>query len=100
MLSNTFDTANDDYLPLSAVYSSNDIDLTAGELLEIEILYAERLGDSKIKLFWESNSQAYELIESEYFFNVLNSRNTPHEFEVVPAPTNETTTTLVDVAAI
>ena len=87
-------------MPLSAVYSSNDVDLVAGELYSIEVLYAERLGDSKIKLFWESNSQPYELIESERFYNVLNSRNTPHLFEVIPAPTNETTTTLVDVAAI
>jgi|LauGreDrversion4_2_1035121.scaffolds.fasta_scaffold2386176_1 hypothetical protein len=66
-------------------------------MLSIEIRYAEKLGDSKIKLYWESDSQAFELIESQYLYNVLNSQKTPYQFTVIPASTNETTSYLVDL---
>jgi len=66
-------------------------------MFPLEIRYAEKLGDSKIKLYWESDSQVFELIESQYLYNVLNSQKTPYQFTVIPASTNETTSYMVDL---
>ena len=73
IMENKFNTTNENYLPQSAYFSSEDLDLVADKMLSFEIRYAEKLGDSKIKLYWESDSQAFELIESQYLYNVLNS---------------------------
>jgi hypothetical protein len=62
--------------------------------LTLELLYVERLGDSKIKLLWESDSQPLEIVPSERLYNLLNSETTPFEFTVIPAMTNQTTSTL------
>ena len=75
-------------MPQSAYFSSADIDLVKDVFYTIEIKYAEGLGLSKIKLFWESDSQKFELISSEKLSNLLNSATTPFLFEVVPASTN------------
>jgi hypothetical protein len=62
ILENRFDTTNENSLPQNAYFSSADLDLVGDQMLSLEIRYAEKLGDSKIRLFWESDSQAFELI--------------------------------------
>ena len=55
IISNTFDLA-DNSLPKSAYFASADIELVADKLLSLEVTYAERLGSTYIKLFWESDT--------------------------------------------
>lgn len=82
--------------PTSAFFASNDIDLKAEELYDIEITYAERLGQTKLRLMWESDSQVFEVVGSDSLFNTLNSSLTPFLFTVNPAATNETACHLLD----
>lgn len=65
--------------------------------MRIEIRYAQKLGDSKIKLFWESDSQPFEIVKSENLYYKTNSEKTPFLFTVKSGATNETTTQLVDI---
>jgi len=66
----------------SAIYASADIVVDKGQLYEIEIQYAERLGGTKLKLLWESDSQQLEVIKKEKLFYKLNSADTPYSFVV------------------
>lgn len=59
--------------------------------------YSEKLGDSKIRLMWQSDSQPFEVINQEQLYSQLNSGKTPYLFRVVPASTNQTTSTLETV---
>jgi hypothetical protein len=68
----------------------------AEELYDIEITYAERLGQTKLRLMWESDSQVFDVIGSDRLFNTLNSSLTPFLFKVNPAATNETACHLID----
>lgn len=67
----------DGTVPVSAFFASSDLVLKAGELVSLRILYAESTGDSKIRLFWESDSQPFALVASEFLFNTLYSSTTP-----------------------
>lgn len=83
-------------MPDSAYFASDDIDLTAEELYAIEVAYAERLGQTTFVLYWESDSQELDKVPSSALYNTLNSENTPYQFTVIPAATNETQCHLYD----
>ena len=84
----------DGTIPANAYFASNDIWLTQGALVSLRIEYSESLGDSKLRLFWESDSQPFALVASDYLYNTLYSQTTPFSFVVLPVATNETTTTI------
>lgn len=90
IVSNYFNSQNDASQPLSAYFSSADIDLVQGQLYYIEIKYADKNGLSKIKLLWESDSQPFTIVDSKSLFNKLNSQTTPYSFTVIPASSNQT----------
>ena len=62
----------------SAIYASADIVVDREQLYDIEIQYAERLGGTRLKLLWESDSQQLEVIKKEKLFYKLNSADTPY----------------------
>jgi len=49
---------------------------------------------------WESDSQPFEVISEDNYFNELNVAATPYLFSVVPAATNATESQIVDLAAV
>lgn len=67
----------DGTVPVNAFFASSDLVFKAGELVSLRILYSESTGDSKIRLLWESDSQPFALVPSEYLFNTLFSSTTP-----------------------
>lgn len=71
-----------------------DIDFVKDTFYGITLLFAEKFGPTKIKLYWESDSLDYQIIPSTYLYNVLYSSNTPVTFTVIPDTTNATTTAL------
>lgn len=75
---------------LGSYFQSQEVYLTKGQLYEIEVKFAKKLGASMIKLIWESDSQSFEVIPSARFFNQLNSAESPYLFMVVPASTSAT----------
>ena len=58
---NAFDVGNGDTgeLPASSYFASVDLELVKDELYSIEITYAERIGQTKLVLYWESDSQVF-----------------------------------------
>ena len=97
IIENKFNTTTGSDQPLSAFFTSNNIDLVAGQFYKLKITYAEKLGLTKLKLFWESDSQEFEIISSDQLYNLLNSQYTPYLFTVIPAVTNETKSFLGDL---
>lgn len=73
--------------------------MTQDQLYTIQVNYSKALGPSKINLYWESDSQDFDLISSDYLYFELNSGYTPFSFQVVPASTNQTTSYLNNYAA-
>lgn len=57
-------------------------------MYKLEVRFSKKLGDSMIKLMWESDSQAFEVISAKNFYNKLNSAATPFLFTVIPAATD------------
>lgn len=85
----------------SAMYASQDIKVeNVEQLYEIQIVYAERLGGTKLKLLWESDSQQLALVSKEKLFYKLNSADTPYQFVVQPTITSPSNTHLVDIAPL
>ena len=70
--------------------------MNAGELQQLEITYAERLGSTSFKLYWESDTQVFEPVSSDALYHTLNSEMTPYTFTVIPAVTNSTACHLYD----
>ena len=58
--------------------------------------YAERIGSTLIKLFWESDSELFGEVPSDMLYHTLNSEYTPYTFTVLPTSTNETACHLYD----
>jgi hypothetical protein len=50
-----------------------DINVVKNELYDIEIKYAKMLGETTIKMYWETDSKDREIIPSRYLYNKLNS---------------------------
>ena len=98
VIMNAFDVGNGDTgeLPASSYFASVDLELVKDELYSIEITYAERIGQTKLVLYWESDSQVFAKVPTDYLFHTLNSVETPFTFTVEPAATNETMSHLVD----
>ena len=97
VVQNSFDSET--LLPNSAYFPSQDLDMRAG-LVKIELRYAEQLGSSKLRLFWESNSQPFAEIPAQNFYYTLHSRHTPFNFHVRPASTNQTTSYIAELDLI
>jgi hypothetical protein len=98
ILQNLFSST--DVEPHSAFFKSKPVNLRKGELVSITLEYFEMLGDSKIKLLWQSDSQPFGLVESAQLWHLLNSETTPYEFTVLPASTNETTSFVADLPQV
>lgn len=67
-----------------------DVEMDNNVLYEIELRYANKIDETKIQFFWESDSREKEIIKSQYFYSTLNSQTTPFPFDVVADTTNET----------
>lgn len=65
-----------------------DIWLDANVPVPITLRYAQKLGETKVRLLWESDLMERALIDSEHLFHTLGSQTTPHLFTVIPASTN------------
>lgn len=97
IISNRFELTNESSLPTSAYFESMELNLVKGQMYTLHLSYAERSGPSKFKLLWESDSQPFEIIKATQLYNKLNSEKTPFLFKVIPAQTNQTTSTLVEL---
>lgn len=64
ILSNEFNTTNLNELPHSAFFKSQEINLNSGYLYKLEVRYAEKISLSKVKLYWESDSQPFSVVGS------------------------------------
>lgn len=67
-----------------------DIWLDAGVLVSIDLRYAQKLGETKVQLLWETDSMEKVVIDEEYLYHTLGSQTTPFTFLVIPASTNGT----------
>jgi hypothetical protein len=94
---NSFDSET--LLPHSAYFPSKDLDMTAG-LVKLELRYAEQLGSSKLRLFWESNNKPFAEIPAQNYYYTLHSKHTPFNFHVRPASTNQTTSFIAELDLI
>ena len=47
--------------------------------------YAQKLGETKIRLLWENDSMEKTVVAKEYLYHVLGSQTTPFDFSVIPA---------------
>lgn len=73
-----------------------DVSLKKDTFTDIRLKYAERLGQTKLRLLWESDSRNLEVIPSEYLYNELYSSLTPFLFNCIPSITNSTTSGLIN----
>ena len=64
-------------VPNSAYFATPDLELIADELVTLEVIYAERLGQTLFSLYWESDSQELQKIPSSSLYHTLNSEETP-----------------------
>lgn len=67
-----------------------DIWLEADELVSIELRYAQKLGETKVRLLWETDRMEKVVIDEEHLYHTLGSQTTPLIFTVEPASTNGT----------
>jgi hypothetical protein len=68
--------------------------LEEGQFVPFEMTYAQRLGDTKIRLLWANDFMEKTIITSEYLYHTLGSWTTPYQFLVIPATTNASFSTL------
>ena len=73
---------------------SADIWLEQGSRVPITLRYAEKLGPTKLRLLWESDSMARVVIPPECLYHTLGSQTTPFPLSVNPAPTVATASSL------
>ena len=73
----------------SSGYNYADYVLTKDRLYPLTLQYAERIGSSEIKLYWESFLLDKEIIPKTYLYNTLYSENTPITLVVEPLDTSE-----------
>ena len=76
-------------IPSSGDYYA-DYTLTEGSLYSLTLQYAERIGSSEVKFYWESDQLNKEIIPKTYLYNTLYSENTPITLVVQPLDTSET----------
>lgn len=83
-------------------YFSSDkvLDLEAGQLYSLQVKFAKKLGSTKFKLLWESNSQGFGVISKEHLYNLQNSESTPYLFTVLPAQSSKTTSLFASLAQV
>ena len=79
--------------------SYTDIWLVADELVPLELKYAQKQGETKISMQWESDSMLLQEISSDYLLHTLGSETTPFDITVLPANTNATFSHLEDDVA-
>ena len=65
-----------------------DIILVEGTLYDIYLEYVEMIGKSEVRLRWESDQIARQVIPKEYLYNELYSESTPITLVVQPLPTS------------
>lgn len=72
----------------SAGLAYADVVLEKGTQHDIKVEYAERIGQSDVKLYWESDQLMKQIIPSQYLFNTLYSESTPMTLVVQPRSTS------------
>jgi hypothetical protein len=78
----------------SAQVHSADIWLEEGNLVPIALRYAEKLGPTKLRLLWESDTMERVVIPPESLYHTLGSQTTPFPFLVIPALSDAATSSL------
>lgn len=94
-----FPTESDESLSSKVDLESSrysDIWLEQGSLVPISLKYAQKLGPTKIRLLWESDSIVKTVIEKVYLFHTLGSQTTPFALVVSPAISSALHSSLAD----
>ena len=73
--------------------------LEASQYVPIKLKYAQKLGDTTIRLLWANDFMAKTVISSTYLYHTLGSTTTPFAFNVVPATTNASFSSLASDTA-
>jgi hypothetical protein len=75
---------------------SADVWLEEGNLVPINLRYAKKLGPTRLRLLWESDSLERTVIPADCLFHELGSETTPFALSVSPASTDASTSSLTN----
>ena len=67
--------------------------------MSISLRYAQKLGSTRIRLLWESDSIVKTVIGKQYLHHTLGSQTTPFALTVVPAASSGPHSSLTNVEA-